>query len=197
MAHFVFLEFSDPKVRDFLTSLRSSLAGRSIEKAIHVTVRGPYETYPDRQTLDSLKESLQGFGVTISGAGTFNTKNGYAVFLRVMSPVFSEIWWKPDFNIDEYGINPHVTVFETPIKTAASKVEKFLRSEKIQIFTLSFALTVYTSKQLELFDACIDISPSLQKTLRDNFGRWKVKRGIMQRAATLHDELSQRATDDP
>jgi len=196
MAYFVFLEFCDPKVRDFLTSLRDSLTGRSNEKSVHVTIRGPYETYPDPQMLGSLKESLQGFGVTISGTGTFSTKQGYAVFLRVMSPVFSEIWWKPDFNINEHGINPHVTVFETPIKMAANKVEKFLRSERIQIFTLSVSITVYTSKQLELFDTNIDRSPDVQRTRRDRFGRWEVKQGIMQRAASLHDELASRVPDD-
>ena len=188
MPYFVFLEFTDPKVRDFLITLRQSLTGNVSHKPVHVTVRGPYETPPARETLEQLSEALQGYGVVIGGAGTFQTNTGFAVYLRVQSPMFTEIWWKPDFDIQEFGINPHITMVETSNQKVAVAVENFLRSERIEIFTLSFTLSVYTSKQLNLFESSID--PVLGKK-RAPFGRWGVKSGIMQRATLLQKRLEE------
>lgn len=186
MPYFIFLEFTDPKVRDFLNTLRKSLTGDVTSKPVHITVRGPYETPPERETLEQLGETLQGYGVVIGGAGTFKTNTGFAVYLRVQSPLFSEIWWKPDFDIQEFGINPHITMLETSSQHVATKVENFLRSERIEIFTPNFTLTVYTSKQLNLFETSID---SVLGKKRAHLGRWGVKPGIMQRAVLLHEQL--------
>ena len=190
MRYFVFLEFADQKVRNFLNSLRDSLTGGVNTKPIHVTVRGPYVDPPERGVLEQLSENLQGYGVVIGGAGTFKTKTGFAVYLRVQSPVFAEIWWKPDFN--EFEIRPHVTIFETTSARAAKIVERFLRTERIEIFTISLSLAVYTSKQLELFETSID--PEVQKK-RAHVERWSVKPGILQRAASLRDLLAHNSDD--
>lgn len=188
MRYFVFLEFTDPKVREFLNNIRSALMGQPVLKPAHVTIRGPYDTYPEPDTLSALRENLQGYGVFIGGAGTFKTSTGYVVYLRVSSPVFPEIWWKPDFSIEKYGINPHITVFETESKNAATAVERFLRRERIDISTFNIALTIYASKQMELFGSDHDIDPVLEKR-RANFGKWGVNRGILQRAAALHSKF--------
>lgn len=193
MPYFVFLEFTDPRVRDFLNSLRRSLSGNETTKSMHITVRGPYETLPEQEILESLSDSLSGYGVVIGGAGTFETNNGFAVYLRVQSPVFSEIMWKPDFKPEEFGLNPHITVFETTSSRVAKAVEVFLRSERIEIFTTSLMLTVYVSKQLNLFEA--SIAPELQKK-RAAIERWNVKPGIIHRATLLHDQLAQRLESD-
>lgn len=190
MRYFVFLEFTDPKLREFLNNLRSALMGRPVLKPAHVTIRGPYDTYPEPDTLSALRENLQGYGVFIGGAGTFKTGSGYVVYLRVSSPVFSEIWWKPDFSIEKYGINPHITVFETESKNTATAVERFLRAERIDISTFNIALTIYASKQMELFGSDHDMDPVLEKR-RATFGKWRVNRDILQRATALHSKFSE------
>lgn len=196
MPYFVFLEFKDPKVREFLSSLRSSLMGRPVRKPVHVTIRGPYDTYPEPDTLSTLRENLQGYGVIIGGAGTFETRSGYVVYLRVLSPMFQEIWWKPDFSIEKHGINPHITIFETLSKSSATSVERFLRAERIEISTFSIALTIYASKQMELFGSDIETDPSLE-IKRATFGKWGVKRGILQRATALYTRLSDQESKEP
>lgn len=189
MRYFVFIEFTDPKLREFLSELRSSLIGQPVAKPVHVTIRGPYDTYPEPDTLSALRENLQGYGVFIGGAGTFETNSGYVVYLRVKSPMFPEIWWKPDFSIEKYGINPHITVFETEEKSIALQVERFLRAERIEISTFSIALTIYAQKQMELFGTDHNIDPMLEKK-RASFGKWGVRRGILQRASMLHTKFS-------
>lgn len=186
MKHFVFLEFTNPKLRNFLTDLRSVFYKKQFTSAVHITVRGPYEHPPNKDDLEPLLEKLQGYGLVISGTGIFETKQGYVVYLKVTSPIFEEIWWKPDFK-DE-GVNPHITLYETRNIDHANKVERFLKSERIEISTFSFTLTAYTSKQGELFEETLD-SVKLKKV--SSFEKWGVKAGILQRAKKLIDSLCQ------
>lgn len=184
MKHFIFLEFTNPKLRNFLTDLRSIFYEKQLTSSVHITVRGPYENPPNKDDLEPLLEKLQGYGLVIGGSGIFNTKQGYVVYLKVTSPIFEEIWWKPDFQNE--GINPHITLYETKSFEAASKVERFLKSEKIEISTFSFTLTTYTSKQTELFEETLDAT-KIKKV--SSFEKWGVKVGILQRAKKLTDSL--------
>lgn len=188
MRYFVFLEFTDPKLREFFYSLRESLNGRPDTKPIHITVRGPYDHQPEREQLERLSDEIQGYGVVIGGAGTFSTPSGFAVYVKVQSPAFKKIWWKPDYKIEDFGINPHITVYETSSSQNARSVEKFLRSERIEIFTFATILTVNMSKQSSLFETNID--PHVQKKRSRVIERWSVKQGIMQRANILRLSLS-------
>jgi len=185
--YFVFLEFTDPKVREFLHSLRESLTGKADTKTAHITIRGPYENSPDPSQMEELSEEMRGHGVVIGGAGTFETSSGFAVYLKVQSPTFSKVWWKPDYSIEQFGLNPHVTIFETKNSSNAQAVEKFLRKERIEIFTFNTVLTVNMSKQANLFETNID--PELKKEREKIFGKWSVKPGILQRAAALREDL--------
>jgi hypothetical protein len=184
MKHFVFLEFTNPRVREFLSDLRSAFNNKDLTTSVHITVRGPYEEPPNQSTLEPLKERMRGYILAIGGAGIFKTPKGYVVYLKVTSPVFEEIWWKPDYK-DE-GINPHITIYETKNQLNANAVERFLKSEKIDISTFSFTLTSYTSKQAELFEESID--SRLEEKI-SSIEKWKVKRGIIERAKLLKEQL--------
>ena len=184
MQRFVFLEFTDQRLRMFLEDLRDALQDQPAAKLpIHITIRGPYSDEPKSSLIQDLEESLQGYGVVIGGAGTFKTKEGYAVYLRAQSPVFQELWWKPDFP----EVKPHLTIFETTKKKAARMVEVFLRSERIQIFTFALKVRVYTSRQRDLFENF----PS-DKSRFSKFGpptaKWHIKPGLIERARKLRNE---------
>ena len=183
MKHFVFLEFANPKLRQFFTDLSFALTQININSSVHITVRGPYEDVPNKEMLEPLLEKLKGFGLIIGGAGIFKTKKGYVVYLKVSSPIFEDIWWKPDFN-DE-GINPHITIYETTNLNNANLVEKFIKKERIEISTFSFTLTTYTSKQTELFEQTLD--PENEKI--KPFEKWNVKPGLFERAKQLSLKL--------
>lgn len=190
MPYFVFLEFTDPKVREFLHSLRESITGRVDTKTAHITVRGPYDNVPEPGLIEQLNDEIKGHGVIIGGAGMFDTSPGYAVYLKVQSPTFSKIWWKPDYSIEQFGIHPHVTIYETNNLKDAQMVEKFLRKERIEIFTFNTVLTVNMSKQSNLFEANID--PELKKRRSSIYMKWSVKPGILQRAKVLGESLETR-----
>lgn len=151
---------------------------------MHVTVRGPYDESPDLGTLESIKEKIRGYGVAITGTGVFKTSQGYAVYLEVKSPVFSEIWWKPDFKNQE--ITPHITIFESSKENAAKAVRKFLQQERIEIFTLAITLTVYQSKQLELFEETLS---DIDLNNRAKFEKWNIKPGLIERAKKFRETI--------
>jgi len=187
MQRFVFLEFTNPKVRTFLTELRTTLEGIDRGASVHITVRGPYDDLPDRDTLEQLDEQLRGHGVVIGGAGTFKTRKGFSVYLKAQSPILNEIWWKPEFPAGEFGVSPHITVYETKNGQGAKAVEAFLRSERVEIFTFGIQLAVHTAKQQNLFEQTLE--PDLQKKLSE-WERWHVRPGILQRARRLRESWS-------
>lgn len=183
MKRFIFLEFIDPKLTTFLMKLRTALGGSESNSPAHVTIRGPYKETPGEKLISNLQEQLMGFGVIVGGAGTFSTKEGYVVYLRAQSPVFDELWWKRDYPKESYGINPHITVFKTKNQAAANAVEKFLRSERIEIFTFALVVSVYISKQKDLFAG--DSTHYFAGAKRPLTIKWAVKRGILERARKL------------
>lgn len=188
MTRFIFLEFINPKIRAFLGDLRKSLNGLKKTTQVHITVRGPYTELPSLNYLEDLQEKLHGLGVYIGGVGTFRNAEGYVVYLKAQSPVFEEIWWKPDYPEQTYSKNPHITMYETPSKRAAEEVARFLRQERIEIHTFGIALRVRARKQPDLFDVEGDSSlerlPEFLETLR-------VKPGILSRAKVLATSLSE------
>ena len=181
-SQFVYLEFLDPAVRRFLTDLRNALTGKIKRSPVHITVRGPYSSPPDKGYLTELRENLWGMGVYIGGAGTFEAGDGFVVYLKAQSPIFEQIWWKPDYPTERYQRSPHVTVFETSRKRDALEVERFLRRERIEIHTFGLDLVVRTRRQYELFEPSMENIPVRFPAFLE---RIRVKAGILGRARML------------
>jgi hypothetical protein len=100
--------------------------------------------------------------------------------------VFKEIWWKRDFPTTTFGIQPHISVFETANSQAAKQVERFLRSERMEISTFGLRLAIYAAKQPELFE--VDSVLQIRRALAD-WERFRVRAGILDRAKQLRGQL--------
>jgi hypothetical protein len=148
--HFIFVEFSDPVVRNFLDRLRFAFALEAPKDSPHITVRGPYANRPDAEYIERWRQEIRGHGIFLIDAGVFKTPKGYAVFFHAKSRVFDEIWYKPDYPSPKNKRTPHLTLYETKEKWKADLVLQFLATEEISVFTLGVDLTVYTSKQYSL-----------------------------------------------
>lgn len=152
MAHFVFLEFLDPRVEGTLRDLREALQPwKKSSSPVHITVRGPYRSEPDIETLRQLGERLRGQGVRIIGAGYFSHGPSFSVFLRAESALFRDLWWKPDFPSKPDDIQPHLTIFESSDRISALLAFNFLRASRISIYTCAVQLSIYSSHQQDLF----------------------------------------------
>lgn len=193
--YFVFIEFSDPKVRQFLDELREALNGKILTDSPHITVRGPYSTRPDTTLLEQWKEDLTGQGVMLVDTGVFKTPKGYAVFLHAKSKIFDDIWWKPDYKGPKSSRKPHVTIFETRSAYSAELVKNFLAAEDISVFTLGVDLTVYTSRQHELLGYNFESVNQAYSTSPPE--RIVFREGIIDRARKLHAHIAQHEQSAP
>jgi hypothetical protein len=187
LPYFVFVEFGSEPVREFLASLRVALTQSRRSSPIHVTLRGPYADPPPLDELQDYADRMHGYGVKIHDYGYFSTPNGYAVFLRAECTVFREIWDKPDFRVSKALIQPHITVFETPSRSAAQAVKDFLKREPIHIHTYDIHLSVYNSrsKQPDLF-GIPPVFPSRKTIHRDI---WRLPKDVLDRASSLGREI--------
>lgn len=186
MSTFVFLEIKDPPAVQLLTSLRSTLMGRSSSSPIHITIQGPYKNTPTRAKLHSIWETIQGDGVLLHGIGKFQFGDRDVIYLKSHSRAIRKVWWKRDFPMIKFGFNPHITLYEGP-PARAKIVQDFLKNQRIELYCRQFALSVYTNMRDDLFPQVsrevIYSSPVLNQNVLANPYRWK--QGLEQAAERL------------
>ena len=189
MTYFVFAEFGNAFVVDFLTELRQALQGRPDPSPIHVTLRGPYKAPPSLEQLNEYAQQLRGLGVAINGNGHFSTSKGFAVFALAECSVFRGLWDKPDFRVPREHIQPHITLFESPNWEAARQVQDFLRRQNLLIHTYDVRLSIYRSRvtQTDLFGRPTAV-PASRTINRDVY---RIPEGMLERARELGTRIAQ------
>jgi hypothetical protein len=100
----------------------------------------------------------------------------------VSSTPLKKIWWKPDFPIEKYGFNPHVTLFKGRESVLADEILKFLKHEDIALLCHDFRLTPYAAKQADMFP--VEPAP-LNRQFLQLSNRRLIKADVLQRAANL------------
>ena len=188
MSYFVFVEFQNENVNSFLTDLRNALQQNIKSSPIHVTIRGPYAKVPAASELSDVRELLRGNGVRINGHGQFKTQNGFAVFVRAECSAFKKVWDKPDYKSSLESIQPHITLYESADPAAAKQVLKFLKAEKLLIYTYDVVLRVYASRQEEMFGAPLVAPQDHHPPLRSDY--WSVREDVIARAGELGARLA-------
>ena len=202
MAHFVFLEFLDPRVDETLRELRQALQPwKQSLSPIHVTVRGPYRSEPDVEKLRELAQGIRGHGVRIIGAGYFSHGSRSSVFLRAESAVFRDLWWKPVFPYRLTEIQPHLTMFESADRTSALMAFNFLKASRVSILTHSVQLSIYSSGQPDLFgtrpvEQVLPNASSHRDIVAIDPEVLPAARELGQRLAIRRNELKQGSTSD-
>jgi hypothetical protein len=102
------------------------------------------------------------------------------------------MWDKPDFKSTPALIEPHITLFESEDRESARKVLNFLKRENPQIHTYDVALSIYTSKQRELFGSPLLSNPHGARRIHRDL--WIVNDGLLDRARVLGDSLAGHGT---
>lgn len=153
MLHFVFIVFDDPYVVGVLDFLCETLNGRRWRQPPHLTIQGPLHDRPSASHLKSIEAALGGEPMLIANPGMFRTKKGAAIFLRVNSPGLRHVWNKPDFPIEKFGFNPHLTLYDGSDVAKAERGFRFLSSGKhrVELMCREYSVVPYTAKQVEMF----------------------------------------------
>ena len=188
MSYFVFLEFGNQNVIEFITRFRAALQNTKKSPPVHVTLRGPYKIPPQLEQLEEFAERLRGYGVKICNYGIFSTPSGYAVFLRAECSIFRELWDKPDYKVSLARIQPHITVFESKNRADAEAVRDFLKHENLLIHTYNIYLSVYRTRSVQgdLFGRPSAIPGG--RIINEDL--WRIPGEILDRAKSLGTRLS-------
>ncbi|MEW8525174.1 MAG: hypothetical protein AB2552_19185 [Candidatus Thiodiazotropha endolucinida] len=178
---FIFLEFLDSEINALIHGLRHEFMGDAQNTNVHITVRGPYYEKIEANLIESFERQLGAEPILIHSAGMFRNKE-YVVYIKIESLNLKRIWWKPDYPIESYGFNPHITIYKGSNKSIAECAYEFLRSENIKLLCHAYKLTSYVSKQYELFPD--EFSPRAGNFLGLS-NRRLIKPDILQRAANV------------
>lgn len=179
-----------------LTNLRSIFKGEASSSAIHITIRGPYEELPDAKQVSHFWDIIRTEGILLNGVSHFDFQDRRIVYLRASGKGIRKMWWKPDFPIQQYGFNPHITLYEGT-ESRAVAVERFLRRERLEFVCTDLSLRFHDTAQRDLLSQG---DPQLLETIAPGSAlirsyRWKP--GIEQRAVSLVKGWQVSSRDDP
>lgn len=149
--HFVFVVFNDPVVVGVIDFLFSVLNKNKIRSKPHLTIQGPFEEKVSLETIASIKRRLADDDIFIGNPGLFETKDGVALFLKVRSQNLRKVWNKPDYPVELYGFNPHITLYEGADKERAAKACEFLKKNRVELICREFDVVQYVPKQMDMF----------------------------------------------
>ena len=180
IASFVFLEIRDPEIYVLLNGLRREF-GQEVGP-LHITVRGPYVEPIRTDDLRTWQHTIDQSPLIIQSAGLFNNGKEAVAYLKVDSLDLRKIWWKPDYPIEKYGFNPHITIYKGTDKVFSRKVFEFLKNEDLCLACNDVVVTTFVSKQQDMF--AMEFKPGTNQFL-ELANRRKVKADILQRAANL------------
>jgi len=148
----VLLTLPSSKQVDLLETLRDIFYGRKVDKRLHVTIRGPFSSYPEKESLRPVLGMAEDRKLLIAGANMFEGKNSSVVYLCTQGSWLREVWLKPDYPISKFGFNPHITMYEGNDRDRALKILRFLRRENIELLVEKLSVSVSTLKQGDMFE---------------------------------------------
>jgi hypothetical protein len=171
-SNFLFIVFRDPTAVGMLDFFYQALGGVG-HLSPHITIQGPFPGRVTRKQISEAEKSLRGDTMLIANPGYFENNGRVVFFYRVSSEHLKRTWNKPDYPIQSYGFNPHVTVYEGTELERVKRAIQFLKREPIEFLCRDFDVVPYVSKQTELFP--------LEETLPDDSAiqklAWKGKIG--------------------
>ena len=151
--YFVILEILDPDINALLIGLRHAFDCSERALDVHITLRGPYYSRIPKADLFRFEKIVCQDPITIQGIDVFQNETENIVYIGAHSDSLKQVWWKRDFPFKDFGFHPHISLHKTPDLTFAKTISDFLRKENIKLTCNDFRLTIYTSKQQNLFPA--------------------------------------------
>jgi hypothetical protein len=89
--------------------------------------------------------------VVIEGIGIFELPDRVVVYVKVQHEKLRQIWWKPDFPIEKYGFNPHITLYEGTDRERARRLCEFLHGERVSLLSWDYSVTSHVADHKDMF----------------------------------------------
>ncbi len=178
---FIYLELMDPEVYAVINGLKQVFGETDRSSSIHITVRGPYNKSVKEELLDKFQMKLGDEPILINGVDLFENSE-YVVYIKITHSNLGKIWWKPNYPIEQYGFNPHITIYKGRDKLLARKICSFMKEEGLALLCHNFRLSTNVSKQYKLFP---EHDSSSSQTFKQLCKRERVRPDILDRAKAL------------
>ena len=149
-SNFVFIVFKDSFVLGIIDFLRTALGGK-ISDQPHITIQGPLPERVTAEKIDGVKRALGKDEILLANPKCFEFGSNIVLYMSATSAHMASVWNKPDYPIDKFGFNPHVTIYEGTNKEKVHAAIRFLKREPIELICRDFDVMPYVSKQIEMF----------------------------------------------
>ena len=163
------------------------------ESSIHITVRGPYSRRISEKDIAKFERIVRGDTILIHGIDVFRNQTENVVYIRVRSDSLEKIWWKPDFPVEKFGFNPHISLHKTPDMEFVNTITDFLKNEDIKLICHDFRLVPFSSKQGDFFP--LDPAPR-DLYFRELSNRRLVRPDILYRAANVVEKYRRKCANN-
>ena len=191
--NFIFLQFLDAEINALLSGLMREFGGSKTESNIHITVRGPYPSRISEEDIAKFERIVRDDPILIHGIDVFRNQTENVVYIRVHSASLRKIWWKPDFPVEKFGFNPHISLHKTSDREFAKTIMDFLKNEDIKLICHDFRLIPFASKQGDLFP--LDPAPR-DLHFRELSNRRLIRPDILCRAANVVEKYRRKYADN-
>lgn len=151
MSSFVFLELLDRDLNLFFHEISEVVTGKALKHPVHLTVRGPYSSGVPKRILETCRRRMEHDVLRICGVGRFRNPGEEVVFLRVESPNLRRVWYKPDYPIERFGFNPHISVYRGADSSLAESIYRFFQHENLELFCAEYQFVTRVTRQLRMF----------------------------------------------
>lgn len=188
MNWFLLLEVFDPPVVEIVTQLRQALSGKGWKPNVHITVRGPVSERPSQEDFESseIGSSLKAESIVLSGIGVFHNPEGSYVYMKAHGKIIEKLWSKRDFPKSEFGVNAHVTLYETKSAESADRVHRLLKHERLEFFCRELRLRWHQNGQKDLFgNEAYEEARAGRPDYRYDIGAPKIPSTLISRASVL------------
>ena len=120
---FYVVYFTSQRLQKILDAVRF-IANPSEKTSAHITLRGPYSRTGN---MANLSKKIAGSEAIASSIDSFIEEGQSTVFLKCDSKKFREVW-----NKDDFGFNPHITIYDGKSRKFAILLLERLAKIKIQ-----------------------------------------------------------------
>lgn len=151
-SNFLFIVFKDPFVLGIIQFLRMALGSR-INDQPHITIQGPFSDRITAERVAVVKRALCRDEILLANPKCFESGSKIVLYMSATSAHMANVWNKPDYPIEKFGFNPHVTIYEGLDKRKVHTAIRFLAREPIELICREFDVVPYVSKQMEMFAA--------------------------------------------
>lgn len=168
MSAFIILEITDPQINALFSAIWKITSGNDKPKRAHVTLRGPYKDIVPEEQILQCKKLMMYDVLRISGVGIFTNEDEYVVFIKVNSPNLRETWWKPDYPINEYGFEPHISLYRGPNKKLANLLFEIFKNENLDLKCAEHRIIVNKIHEMDLFVPEYRVGGSFEMLISNN-----------------------------